>query len=918
MRFLKKQYSSSSRCITKQRYKISFRLKSLIIAITLLWVLLACNLPTITINKTIESTLENDIRQEELTSPSNTNTPDSQASLLTPTAIISAEISNNENLNDFSILGLNQENILVYLQEDGALIFQRSDGTINKVKTAISLNYLGLPEIPRGLISFPAGKVAYMVTNSDITGLVRTDANGVIEQITAPDVPGELISALSSPDGTLIAWLFDISENISQSNTEECDETEGCTGYFYQLILTDSQGSNANTILQYIGGLESTIPKLNLLSWKSNSSSIFLRWEINIPTAFYPSVGGGIIEVSIPGGSIKVWKEDWQTDSIIDFNGTMIATANDYDHGFALRLADEKADIFTIPVQSNHLINQMSFSPSGDQLVWIDLGWDDNMVITEISLKTLSIQDQEIRNIFSFDINEEENNPPDLPYTGTWLTDELLSIDFSTGSQVIDIKTGKWVSSLVTPDTQQSTILIGNILPVLQTDVPLTKDGPWLVFRTENGFLWSVNQDGTGLKQLTNIPMIAPSDLNAAVSPDGNTLAFISSTNPERKQNLTLNLLTLPDGNVESITRLTSPETEPDFSLWEDQEALPIGDKTYEAVRAIEIDNSLAWSPDGKYIAFVGVQNGPTSDLYIFSLIDRTITRLSSGPSQAYNPSWSPDGRNIVHFGASTFGSGAGFEMVGVWISSPDNSGTKELYDPDRTGKGERIVGWLDNETFAVYSVSDCPGRDLRLVNINTGLIKMLYNDCFWQAIITQDGTLAVVNDEDMVDQPGLYILPPHQSDLIYISEGTGQDIQYSPEADSFLVLSKKPQQIIQSFTRNGSPASYHEIGDFPAVSSDGSFWAWNETGGSNKLLLRSIDNDYIIPLTSHAGYYPTWNGTDETKHILYFFSSIKNDNNIFTLYMAAAPDFNPRPIRENLSPAVSPIWMQLKKSQNQ
>ncbi len=53
------------------------------------------------------------------------------------------------------------------------------------------------------------------------------------------------------------------------------------------------------------------------------------------------------------------------------------------------------------------------------------------------------------------------------------------------------------------------------------------------------------------------------------------------------------------------------------------------------------------FSPDGKRIALT-IASGPVSDVWIYELDSRTLTRLTSGLSFNERPEWSPDGRRVL------------------------------------------------------------------------------------------------------------------------------------------------------------------------------------------------------------------------------------------------------------------------------
>ena len=73
---------------------------------------------------------------------------------------------------------------------------------------------------------------------------------------------------------------------------------------------------------------------------------------------------------------------------------------------------------------------------------------------------------------------------------------------------------------------------------------------------------------------------------------------------------------------------------------------------TGETVRELRFEQlgqiaSPAWSPDGRRLAFVGLEGG-WSDLYVYDLASASLTRLTRDGFGDLHPAWSPDGRSIA------------------------------------------------------------------------------------------------------------------------------------------------------------------------------------------------------------------------------------------------------------------------------
>ena len=290
------------------------------------------------------------------------------------------------------------------------------------------------------------------------------------------------------------------------------------------------------------------------------------------------------------------------------------------------------------------------------------------------------------------------------------------------------------------PDT------IASPVPPLPTGA-LNAEGPWLLMETREG-LWAANPDGSGLTQLTDVDYWN-GELLDAIQPGGNQIVFITPGNYDFRH-MALSLMTLPDGQVSKITDLTSPETE----AYADSS--PGGDG-FEALRAIGEQRSYAWSPDGTRLAFAGLMDGPSAEIYLYDAMTQQIQRVSDDQAQNYSPSWSPDGNHLLYLGAEGFGTGAGYVMSGVWSAWGDGSNVTLLYEPD--SGAEELIGWLDETTAVLDSWKmDCGSQDLRLYDVVTRQTAMLNAGCFTSAaadglrgaaIFTSDSGLYVLTAED-------------------------------------------------------------------------------------------------------------------------------------------------------------------------
>jgi Tol biopolymer transport system component len=156
-----------------------------------------------------------------------------------------------------------------------------------------------------------------------------------------------------------------------------------------------------------------------------------------------------------------------------------------------------------------------------------------------------------------------------------------------------------------------------------------------------NDELYVVNADGSGLRRLTRN---AAADAQAAWSPDGRKIAFISGR----------------DGGAE-IYVMNADGT--------DQRRL---------TRTHWDEGRLAWSPDGTKIAFSGTGAGKLRDVYVMNA-DGTQPRqlTATATAEEWDPLWSPDGRQIAYLQDSDLDSDPGAR---IYVMNADGSGGHMLW----------------------------------------------------------------------------------------------------------------------------------------------------------------------------------------------------------------------------------------------
>lgn len=146
-------------------------------------------------------------------------------------------------------------------------------------------------------------------------------------------------------------------------------------------------------------------------------------------------------------------------------------------------------------------------------------------------------------------------------------------------------------------------------------------------------------------------------------------------------------------------------------------------------ILAATAGDALAWSPDGRYLAFAAAIDGPSTDLYVYDLSTRALRRMSDSPAETVTPAWSPDSLRIVH-GAARFDANGYYTIDAVWTSTPVANAPTKLYVPNVPTAGEIIVGWRTPASYLVVSRTPRGLCNVRQVNAQTRRVTFVYRGC--------------------------------------------------------------------------------------------------------------------------------------------------------------------------------------------
>lgn len=433
--------------------------------------------------------------------------------------------------------------------------------------------------------------------------------------------------------------------------------------------------------------------------------------------------------------------------------------------------------------------------------------------------------------------------------------------------------------------------------------------GPWLVGEAfgdpgQGNEIRVLDVDGAILTRLTHLGFPAL-DPGLTSSRSGARFAFRTAEHDVTETQMSLHIMELPGPERVVGIRLLNP----DLAIAAGEGPWPDALGNEGALMAIWQDWHVPkhlWSPDGRYLAFVGAMDGPSADVYAYDSLSQKVVRLTDGHNQPILLGWSPDSRWVVHTEVTDLRWSAllgccDYDPVAVWAADVDGGPARLLYESEGGyGAREIIVGWRSERDFvAAYQDHSSQIDRLTSVNIATGDRKTLYEGTILSAAVDpQTGTLAytLYADDffggsqepaatpagDQVPQRGIYLLQLGEEAPVRLDFDPWRlvygDIEWLPEAGRF--VSARTAAI--AFSSDGNVIDVYDEGLNPMASPDGKWLAFQRAGAEPGIGVYSLDGELayevvdiqvgaIVWENDSSGFY-LLPGIESEFHELFFF----------------------------------------------
>jgi hypothetical protein len=264
------------------------------------------------------------------------------------------------------------------------------------------------------------------------------------------------------------------------------------------------------------------------------------------------------------------------------------------------------------------------------------------------------------------------------------------------------------------------------------------------------------------------------------------------------------------------------------------------GTRAFETFEAITLEEGIAWSPSGRFLAFNAALDNESSDLYVYDQLNNRVERLNGLYTHSASPSWSPGSNWLISQEMSKDDSDIGWRAENVTgLQIPGYDAQNSLYLPPSDSKGEVFVGWINPQSFMVYSRTPSGASTLKQVDVQTQRSTIVFDGLFDQVVFDPlSQTLAVTVNNDQAAAKGMvagvYLHQPESASFALQRAGEWQNLSWDP-VGRFVAAGS---QGVFAFDPSGSNMLFEGEGNIRLSPAENWLLAWGD-GSTSAVGLR-------------------------------------------------------------------------------